>query len=419
MAAGGPARIVRGAAVKHALLLASDLTEPGGGCLVAAWAAEALLREYRVTLATWRAPALASLDSRYGTSLARHPHLTVWEHPAPQRRLLAAQPLRLALLRRMLLERRARRLIDVLDPAVIVSTCNETDLGRPLVQYVHYPWAMFPRPDGNRWFHWGPASRLYRSLLLRLSRFDPARQGDNLTLVNSDWTGALYRHCYGLPSATLHPPVPVEGPMRPWSELDNAFACVARISREKRLVEAIGILSRVRAAGHAVELRIFGWRDDPRYLAELQTAAAAAGDWVRLLLDLPREHLIEQVGGCRYGLHTMIEEHFGIAVAELLRLGCLPFVHASGGPREIVGELPLTFGSDDEAVTLIAACLSDQHGIAGLRQRLAERAARFSVERFAAGLLASCAALEVDKPGSDAGNRLPFSQNMEKVGPRD
>ena len=87
----------------------------------------------------------------------------------------------------------------------------------------------------------------------------------------------------------------------------------------------------------------------------------------------------------------MIDEHFGIAVAEMLRLGCIPFAHASGGPQETLGGLPLTFADDEEALRLIADCLGDADRQRLLRTRLAERAERFAPERFMQILLEHCA----------------------------
>jgi len=65
---------------------------------------------------------------------------------------------------------------------------------------------------------------------------------------------------------------------------------------------------------------------------------AAERPWVGLLHDLDRTEMAREVASHRFGIHTMENEHFGIAPAEFQRAGCIPFVHRSGGPVEIVGE---------------------------------------------------------------------------------
>ena len=59
--------------------------------------------------------------------------------------------------------------------------------------------------------------------------------------------------------------------------------------------------------------------------------------WARAHLDLSREDLVTLMSRNRYGIHGMVGEHFGIAVAELVQAGCVTFVHDVGGPVEIVG----------------------------------------------------------------------------------
>ena len=87
--------------------------------------------------------------------------------------------------------------------------------------------------------------------------------------------------------------------------------------------------------------------------------------------------------GVRYGLHAMSEEHFGIAVAELQRAGCVTFVPERGGPREIVGEdKRLLFDTDDEAVTKIDRVLGDRQLQRELFERSHERRDLFSTDRF-------------------------------------
>ncbi len=144
---------------------------------------------------------------------------------------------------------------------------------------------------------------------------------------------------------------------------------------------------RVRAHGHAVKLRVVGPAHRPEYVARVRARARNAGDWVEILGEVPRERLDDLLLMHRYGIHAMEDEHFGIAVAELMRGGCIVFAHASGGPVEILGDCPqLLYKDEDDAVEKILELLEDQPLREATRAGLAERANIYSNERFATEL---------------------------------
>jgi glycosyltransferase involved in cell wall biosynthesis len=92
----------------------------------------------------------------------------------------------------------------------------------------------------------------------------------------------------------------------------------------------------------------------------------------------------------------MEAEHFGIAVAELQRAGCLTFVHNSGGPVEIVGNDPrLTFDRIEDAAEKIAHAIEDTGTQDQLRALVATRRDCFSTERFCASIREIIAAFPV------------------------
>jgi hypothetical protein len=97
--------------------------------------------------------------------------------------------------------------------------------------------------------------------------------------------------------------------------------------------------------------------------------------------------MVQEVARHRYGLHTMENEHFGIAPAELQRAGCIMFVHRSGGPMEIVGRREeLMFNDAAEGCERICRVARDSAAQDELRRFAAERAECFSEERFCSEL---------------------------------
>ena len=81
-----------------------------------------------------------------------------------------------------------------------------------------------------------------------------------------------------------------------------------------------------------------------------------------------------------------------MAVAEMVRAGCIPFVHNSGGPPEIVGhDSRLIYESEDEAAQKIMQVLGDPAAQEDIRQRLALRKDLYSVETFVRAIRAEVA----------------------------
>src|SRR4051812_45215401 len=132
------------------LFVQPSMSPPGGGNGVAAWMLKALKDEHEVTLLTWRPIGLDLMNRFVGTSLRAGAFRPI-RVPASLRRLVDTLPLPLSMLRTALLLRETRRLRASYD--VPVTANNESDFGTVGVQYVHYPWNVFPRPMVDyRWY---------------------------------------------------------------------------------------------------------------------------------------------------------------------------------------------------------------------------------------------------------------------------
>jgi len=151
----------------------------------------------------------------------------------------------------------------------------------------------------------------------------------------------------------------------------------------------IDMLAGVRhQTGRDVRLHLVGPRyikvsDEGTYYRVLRNLVEANSTWVFLHEDLPKSDLFRLLGNTRYGIHAQIDEHFGIAPAEMVTAGCITFVHNSGGQVEIVGrQEQLIFTSEEEAAMKISRVLSDPGLQASLRAALEPRRTIFSTSRF-------------------------------------
>lgn len=380
-----------GGIVKKPRVLIShpELMSHGGNNTVAAWALQALRDEYDVTLATLGPVDCSAVNRSFGTSL-RGEDFTVRMAPAHWRAILRRAPTQSALLRQCITTRWARDLDRANRFDVLMSTDNEADFGRAGLQYVHYPWAYLPRPDIElSWFHRIPGVLdAYRKLCLGISggSFDGLRR--NLSLANSEFVAGRIRDAHGVESKILYPPVPGGFPRVPWEDRIVGMVALGRMHIYKRWELAVEIADRVRSTGIDLSLTLISHRDDPDYGARIE-ALASTRPWFRILYNLPRERLLHEVARHRYGLHTMENEHFGIAPAELQRAGCITFVHRSGGPMEIVGcREDLMFEDAAEACVRICRVVQDAATGNELRQFASERGKCFTEERFCAELRA-------------------------------
>lgn len=361
------------------LLVQPSLLPPGGGNGVANWMIQALRDDHEVTVLTWQPIDVARVNRYYGTSL-RPADLRVLRVPARWRWPVQALPTPVAHLRRCVLLRACRRIADAYD--VVVTAHNEADFGpRRGVQYVHYPWT-HERPRGDvRWYHLTWLVNAYYRACEWLGGIDFERMKANVTLANSAWTAGLLRDRLGVEARVLHPPIAGEFPDTPWERRRDGFVCLGRFSREKRLGALVEIVERLREGRPDLTLSIVASGDDAVYESEIR-AFVRARPWVTIHSDIARSDLIELLATHRWGIHGMSAEHFGMAVAELVRAGCVVFAPHDGGQVEILDDERLTYADADDAVAKIRAVMDDAELLLDLREHLEARGAAFSAERF-------------------------------------
>ena len=366
---------------RRVLLVQPSLQPPGGGNGVAAWVLQALVPEHRVTVLSWRPVEIDPINRFFGTHLQPGDFDTVVV-PRSWSRIPDRLPFPATLIKLALLMRYTRKVSAGYD--VLFGVYNETDYGRRGIQYVHYPTYLRPRPEVDlRWYHHAPGSlNVYYRLADSIAGFSVDRMKQNLTLVNSDWTGEHVSRFLGIKTHTLYPPVADPAPGAPWSDRRNGFLAIGRVSPEKEYERAMRILARVRERVPDITLTIVcTWDRHARsYRDRLFDLARSLGSWIGFRENVTRDELRTLMATHRYGIHGMREEHFGMAPAELARSGCIVWVPRGGGQMEIVDREPaLMYDSDDDAVTKIVRTLTDDAEQARLRGVLR------SSERFSTG----------------------------------
>lgn len=362
-----------------------QLKEGGGSEARPLWTAEALKQDYDVTLATMGHVDLDRFNHAYGTSLTRD-EITLIELPIPflfRSRFDALRSYRLA---RFCKERSS-------DYDLMISTYNVMDFGRRGIQFI----ADFSFDDRlRRSFDFSPDGAkglLYKNSPFRtlyllsgrvLSGTYRGKNGwrDNLTIANSDWSGRLLKDTYGIDSKTIYPPVMGEFPDIPWQEKENGFVCLGRLAPEKKIDTLIRILSEVRKKGHDVHLHIIGKTDGSDYVASLQSLARKNSKWVFMEGGMFGKEKTGFLAKHKFGIHGCRKEAFGIAVAEMVKAGCIPFVPDDGGQTEIVNHPGLLYRNIEDAADKISKTLGSETMQHKLQQHLALQAKKFTTDNF-------------------------------------
>jgi glycosyltransferase involved in cell wall biosynthesis len=352
-----------------------SLSPPGGGNAVAAWMVHALAGQHDLATLTTSAWSIAQTNTFYGTSI-REDSVKTQFVGFPWRTLARLHGDRFTRLRMSALLGKARELSPRYD--LMITADNYASFGLPGIQYVHFPARLQPAPA-----RLAAIVHPYFWLCNRVLGADWTDAARNLTLANSRWTAERITQLGELPSpVVLYPPVIDPGGGLPWSDRDDAFLCIGRFHRSKRIELAISIIrkARMQSMPHA-RLIIVGSAVDAEYTRALYRLAAGE-PWVEFRRDLSRTDLNELMGRSRYGIQPMIGEHFGMATAEMTRAGCLVFAHRSGGTPEVLdNESALLWNTEEEAVARIVA-MAGSHNAGAVRLRLREQATRFSTETF-------------------------------------
>jgi glycosyltransferase involved in cell wall biosynthesis len=355
----------------------------GGADAVAAWLLQSLMNDYDLTLITFTKIDFGKIDRQYGTQLANSKIKVLVPFNNTFIPRLLDQKYKLYTVRQHLLAWYFRQIKNSFDLAI--SAFNEMDLGQPAMQYIHYPlfgWGhetvrhIMGYPDSF-------ARRLYSRASALLLGYSDKRMRANLTITNSYWTAEIINKIYNIESVILYPLVSLSTSDTPWNNRENGFIYPTRIVPEKKIVEAINVVQKIRENNFDVHLHILSPSADVNYRQKILDIQKEKLSWLFINENLSREELAKMMTGHRYGIHMKNNEPFGIALAEMVQAGCITFAPLIGGQSEIVGDIPaLKFQTNDEAVEKICSVLSDPRLQTELQNQLSTRKNLFTPEKF-------------------------------------
>ncbi|WP_435552671.1 glycosyltransferase family 4 protein [Natrinema sp. CGMCC1.2065] len=352
-----------------------DLTSRGGGEAVCMNILDTLEEDHTVTLYTIVSPDFDGLNEYYRTNVSD----VGVDHFGPVGSALATAGAVAAEYADVTFGRLQssilNRYLDGRDHDLIFSTYNEFSFDSPAIQYIHFP--NFGVSRNSRVY------RVYDRICDVIDGFDKSQICESTLLANSEWTAGVVEDVYDVRPDVVYPPVDTAGfEGAPWSDREAGFVSIGRVEPSKHVLRNIEIVSRLHQRGHDVHIHHIGPVAHDGY-AQKVSEAADQREFVQLEGALPRRELVDLVCSHRYGLHGKKEEHFGMAVAELAAGGTLPFVHDSGGQREIVDRRrELLYQDVDTAVETLDRVLGDPARQERLREALPDVEALYGRTRF-------------------------------------
>jgi len=352
----------------------------GGAGLVCSWILVALKDKYDVTIVTYSNINAAAFKKFYDAPLDDEDFKIL---KIPYFKFLAKLPM-LSIFKQHLAMRFAKKINKNFD--LLFSAFCEMDMGVAGLQYIHYPILkdMLTRQMASDRMHYSvPVLKyLYKNICESFSSFQKPSMEKNFTITNSDWTASVIKEAYNIDSRVIHPPVCGDFREVPWEKRKNSFICIGRLVPEKEFDSIIEVLGGVRKEFPDVCLHIVGVAANARYGREIKRLVAENSHWVTLDFGLPRSELIDLIAHHKYGMHAMVNEHFGLTVAEMVAAGCLVFVPDSGGQADIIKRPELLYKDPADAASKISRMLKDEALQERTKEALNENQDRYLANRF-------------------------------------
>lgn len=362
--------------MKRACIIHQSLNAVGGGERVAIAIID-LLRElkYRVRLITLEPTDWSKVGQAYGDNIPRpHEEFSILPFtltkPGMYMRFL------------VLLSIAAKRRCDL-----VINTHGDVLPVSADIVYMHFPMFAVLRESLSSIGY--PASmlrKIYLETYVAMQKFLTRHMKWKVLVTNSEYSRAAIRKFLGSDSIVVYPPVRIEEFLAagntPTSKRRDIVVSCGRFTPEKRYEFVLEVTEQL----PDIEFHIVGASNSPasfRYVAKLQRIIRDRRlQNVKLHINYPRRDQLKLYSEAKVYMHSMIGEHFGIAIVEAMAAGLVPIVHASGGAwNDIVyrGRYGYGYKTLDEAVRAIENALTNY---TVLRERVVARAREFSYQRF-------------------------------------
>jgi glycosyltransferase involved in cell wall biosynthesis len=275
-----------------------------------------------------------------------------------------------------------KRLVEELHPELVfvaheafkpleLSSCNNKKF--TLMHYVHNPYEFVPDPSRHivKFFNF-----LVTKYIIKESNFSDIILANSLSTRYECIKRWNRKDCI-----ILHPAIKVdEIPFSAFSSKEDICIVLSRIAPEKRIELAIKVFSTKILQDKRLFIIGYVSAENKHYYHRLIDLSKENSN-IKILPNLGRADLLSLLSKAKVFFHPRPNEHFGIATIEAMAAGCLPVVHASRGPLEVVnnGEYGLTYTEKMELPRLLNDAFSSAKDF---QHKLRNRAIDFDIKNF-------------------------------------
>lgn len=248
----------------------------------------------------------------------------------------------------------------------------------PTINYIHQPLPAIPTiTDRYRDSYLFKTYALPMRVLLRMGSV--TNSTNHRILANSQFTADKCEDSWDIvPDAILYPPC-IETVRCP-SPSKSGVVTLGAFHPNKRQLFQLDVARELPDVEFTLMGRVKSGTSN-KYFRKCKRKIERSGlDNVTLRPNAGVETVRAELEGNRVFLHTMRLEEFGISIVEAINHGCIPIVHDSGGPREIVDSEGLRFESLEECVELVRRIVSGDKP--KYCEAVAERIEQFTTDRF-------------------------------------
>ena len=271
---------------------------------------------------------------------------------------------RLVLYQRLVYHQRRLRKILSMNPKfdVVLNTAelaNQPSTKSRTIQYCYFP-EYFSHLESNGvqglWeTYYLPARVFYRSRVSQIEQL----------LAVSDFTRNIVRDRWHRDSTTVYPPCPIDLYKNLKGPKEDLVVTVGRIAPEKRMDLFLDMARRLPRVKFALIGSLAAGQES--CFRQLKAEAPPNTSFV----VAPLRKVSSMLARAKVYVHCARNEHFGITIVEAMAAKCVPVVHNTGGPREIVTDkVGYRWTLVDDAVTSISNVINNE----ALRRELSEKA---------------------------------------------
>lgn len=212
---------------------------------------------------------------------------------------------------------------------------------------------------------------------------------DSASVINAQYTADLFYEAHGVRLPVVHPPIDISGRTFTLDDLDqrDTITYFSRFVDYKRPEMVLALASR-----YPQQRVVLMGGVKPQETAYFEGLRARANqerlDNVHFFANPPDHQVREELRRTRFYVFPGVNEHFGMTTVEAIASGAIPFVHDSGGQREIVPDMCLRFSDAtffDQFSELHQLSMAEHNQI---RQKLRNHIRGFSEDVFNQKMLA-------------------------------